>query len=80
MVRAVTGVSRSIGAAVTGSRPLENFELMPVVGVGVILTALAVLGWLAPKALAWPLAGLAAWMAVTFMVEAWSLWHRGGPK
>jgi phosphatidylserine/phosphatidylglycerophosphate/cardiolipin synthase-like enzyme len=80
VVRAMTGVSRSIGAAVTGSRPLENFELMPVLGVGLILGALAVLGWTAPKALAWPFAVLAAWMAITFLVEAWSLWHRGGPK
>jgi phosphatidylserine/phosphatidylglycerophosphate/cardiolipin synthase-like enzyme len=80
VVRTVTGVSRSIGAAVTGSRPLENFELMPVLGVGLILAALAVLGLLVPRAVAWPLAGLAAWMAVTFLVEAWSLWHRGGPK
>jgi phosphatidylserine/phosphatidylglycerophosphate/cardiolipin synthase-like enzyme len=80
VVRAVTGVSRSIGAAVTGSRPLENFELMPVLSVGLILAALAVVGLVAPRALAWPLAGLAAWMGVTFLVEAWSLWHRGGPK
>jgi len=80
VVRAMTGMSRSIGAAVTGSRPLENFELVPVLTVGLILAALAVLGMVAPSALAWPLAVLAAWMGVTFLVEAWSLWHRGGPK
>ncbi len=80
VVRAMTGVSRSIGAAVTGSRPLENFELMPVLSVGLILAGLAVLGLLAPRALAWPLAVVAAWVGVTFLVEAWALWHRGGPK
>jgi phosphatidylserine/phosphatidylglycerophosphate/cardiolipin synthase-like enzyme len=80
VVRAVTGVSRSISAAVTGSRPLENFELMPVLGVSVILGLVAVLGFVAPRALAWPIAMLATWMAVTFLVEAWLLWRRGGPK
>jgi phosphatidylserine/phosphatidylglycerophosphate/cardiolipin synthase-like enzyme len=80
VVRAVTGVSRSISAAVTGSRPLENFELMPVLGVGVILGLVALLGFVAPRALAWPIAILATWMAVTFLVEAWLLWRHGGPK
>jgi phosphatidylserine/phosphatidylglycerophosphate/cardiolipin synthase-like enzyme len=80
VIRAVTGVSRSIGAAVTGSRPLENFELTPVLSVGVLLAALAILGFVAPRALAWPLAVLAAWIGVTFLVEAWSLWRQGGPK
>ncbi len=80
VVRAVTGVSRSISAAVTGSRPLENFELMPVLGVGVVLALVAGLGFIAPRVLAWPIAILATWMAVTFLVEAWLLWRRGGPQ
>jgi cardiolipin synthase len=76
----MTGMGHSIGAAVTGSRPLENFELLPVLTVGLVLAGLAALALIAPRALAWPVAALAAWIGVTFLVEAWTLWRQGGPK
>jgi phosphatidylserine/phosphatidylglycerophosphate/cardiolipin synthase-like enzyme len=76
VVRAVTDVGRSIGAAVTGNRPLEDFEAGPVIGTALLLSAVATLGFLAPTALAWPLAAVALWMAITFFAEAWTLWRR----
>ena len=76
VVRTVTDVSRSIGAAVTGNRQLEDFEVMPVVAVAVLLAAIAALGFLAPRALAWPLAIIAAWAALTFVIEAVQLWRK----
>jgi phosphatidylserine/phosphatidylglycerophosphate/cardiolipin synthase-like enzyme len=80
VLRTMTGMGHSIGAAVTGSRPLENFELLPVLTVGLVLAGLAALALVAPRALAWPVAALAAWIGVTFLVEAWTLWRQGGPK
>ncbi len=76
VVRAVTDVGRSIGAAVTGNRRLEDFEAGPVIGTALLLGAMAALGFFAPKALAWPFAAVALWMAITFFVEAWKLRRR----
>ena len=76
VVRTVTDVSRSIGAAVTGNRQLEDFEVMPVVAVALVFAAIAAIGFLAPRALAWPLAVIAAWAALTFVIEAVQLWKR----
>jgi phosphatidylserine/phosphatidylglycerophosphate/cardiolipin synthase-like enzyme len=75
LVHTVTGVSRSLGAAVTGNRRLEDFEVAPVIAAAILLTVTAGVGLLAPRALAWPLAGLAGWTAITFLVEAWALWR-----
>jgi phosphatidylserine/phosphatidylglycerophosphate/cardiolipin synthase-like enzyme len=76
LVRTVTGVGRSLGAAVTGNRPLEDFEATPLIAAGTLLTALAAVGFLVPWVLAWPAAALAIWMAVTFFVEAWQVRRR----
>jgi cardiolipin synthase len=73
LVRAVTGVGRSIGAAVTGNRPIEEFEVFPLVAVGILLAVIAGVSIGAPRALAWPIAALAAWTAFTFFVEAWKV-------
>jgi phosphatidylserine/phosphatidylglycerophosphate/cardiolipin synthase-like enzyme len=76
VVRAVTDVGRSIGAAVTGNRRLEDFEAGPVIGTALLLSAMAALGFFAPRVLAWPFAVVALWMAITFFVEAWKLRRR----
>jgi phosphatidylserine/phosphatidylglycerophosphate/cardiolipin synthase-like enzyme len=76
VVRTVTGVGRSLGAAVTGNRPLEDFEVFPVGLAALVLATLAGIGFIAPRVIAWPVAALAAWTAVTFLVEAWSMWRR----
>jgi hypothetical protein len=68
----VTGVGRSIGAAVTGNRPLEAFEVVPLLTVAGLLVAIAAVGFFAPFLVAWPLAGIAVWIAVSFLVEAWA--------
>jgi phosphatidylserine/phosphatidylglycerophosphate/cardiolipin synthase-like enzyme len=76
MVRTVSDVGRSIGAAVTGNRHLEEFEALPIVGAAIVLTAAAVVGFFAPRILAWPVAGVALWAAITFFVEAWLVWRK----
>ena len=80
MIRTVTGVGRSIGAVVTGNRPLEDFEVTPLVGVGVLLLLLCALAVWQPKALAWPIAVVAGWTGASFMVEAVLMWRRRDSK
>ena len=75
-MRTVTGVGRSLGAAVSGNRPLESFESISVLSAGIFLAATAVVGFVAPRAIAWPFAALCTWTAITFLAEAWSLWRR----
>jgi phosphatidylserine/phosphatidylglycerophosphate/cardiolipin synthase-like enzyme len=76
IVRSVTGVGRSIGAAVTGNRPLEAFEVVPLVTVASLLIAIAAIAVFAPFLIAWPLAAVAIWIAVSFFVEAWAARRR----
>jgi phosphatidylserine/phosphatidylglycerophosphate/cardiolipin synthase-like enzyme len=76
MVRAVTDVGRSIGAAVTGNRRLEDFEATPIIGAGVLLTIAGLVGLFAPEVLVWPFAAIALWTAVTFFVDAWTVYRR----
>ena len=75
VIRTMTGVGRSIGAVVTGNRPLEDFEVAPLVGVGVLLALIALLAWWQPKVLAWPIAVVAAWTGISFIAEAVMLWR-----
>jgi phosphatidylserine/phosphatidylglycerophosphate/cardiolipin synthase-like enzyme len=80
IVRTVTGVSRSLGAAVTGNRLLEDFEVAPVFAAGLMLAAIGAVGVFAPRAIAWPIAVLAGWTAITFLVEAWGLWRQSAAE
>ncbi len=73
-VREVTGVARSVGAALTASRPLEDFEVTPLVVLGVTGTLVAALAVWRPWMIAWPVAVLLVWAAVSLFVEAWRAW------
>lgn len=70
-VREVTGVARSVGAALTASRPLEDFEIGPLVVLGVVGVVLAGLLIWRPWLIAWPAAALLAVAALNFFTEAW---------
>lgn len=76
VARTVTGVGRSIGAAVTGNRALENYEVTPILAVAGALAVLAIVGLFAPRLLAWPVALLAGWLAMSFLADAWQTWRR----
>jgi phosphatidylserine/phosphatidylglycerophosphate/cardiolipin synthase-like enzyme len=75
-VRTVTGLGRSLGAAITGSRPLEDFEYPPLAVFGLALAVLAAVAIVEPRLLAWPTAVLTGWAAVTVLAEAAGLWWR----
>lgn len=74
-LRAITGLGHSLGAAVMGSRELEEWELAPLFSVGLLATAFAILGILFPKSLAWPLAILAGWTGLSLIAESFGLWR-----
>ena len=80
VVRAMTDVGRSIGAAVTGNRNLEDVEATAVLGAGVLLAITALIAVLAPEVIAWPVAFLAIWAAITFFVDAWVVYRRKRAK
>ena len=77
VVRTMTGLSRSIGAAVTGSRQLEDFEFAPLLAFGLVLIVLAALAVWRPTLLAWPAALIAAWTGLSLAFEAVSVWRQG---
>jgi hypothetical protein len=72
----MTGVGRSLGAAVTGNRQLEEFEAMPLVAAGTLLAVTSAVAIVTPWVLAWPAAALGLWIAITFFVEAWKVWRK----
>ncbi len=76
VVRTVTGVGRSLGAAVTGNRALENFELRPIVTVAALLAAFGAVGAFVPWLLAWPVSAILLWLAFSLLAEAWQVWRR----
>jgi CDP-diacylglycerol--glycerol-3-phosphate 3-phosphatidyltransferase/cardiolipin synthase len=76
VVRTVTGVGRSLSAAVTGSRTLEDFESFPVFLIGIIFAIVAVVAVLQPPLVAWPLGALTAWAALSLIIEAVRLWRQ----
>lgn len=73
-VREVTGVARSVSAALTASRPLEDFEVTPLVVMGLTGMVVAALSIWQPRVVAWPVAALVGWAAVSLFVEAWRAW------
>jgi phosphatidylserine/phosphatidylglycerophosphate/cardiolipin synthase-like enzyme len=76
VMRTVSGLGRSIGAAVTGNRRLEEFEFAPLFWFGTLLAVISALGIFYPRAMAWPIAALAGWSGVSFVIEALTLWLR----
>jgi cardiolipin synthase A/B len=80
VMRTMSGIGRSIGAAVTGNRRLEEFEYAPLFTFGTLLSILAVLAVMYPSALAWPLAVLAGWTGISLVLEAIPLWRKRGTR
>jgi len=75
-LRTMTGIGHSIGAAVIGNRRLESWESAPLLMLGPLLVAIAVVGLWQPFLLAWPLALLAGWIGLSIVSEGLRLWRR----
>jgi phosphatidylserine/phosphatidylglycerophosphate/cardiolipin synthase-like enzyme len=76
VVREVTGVARSVGAALTASRPVEAFEVGPLLVLGAFVAAMAGVAVWYPWVVAWPLAAFFVWAAATLLLDAWFAWRR----
>jgi cardiolipin synthase len=74
-LRTATRVGQSIGAGVMGSRQLESWETAPLIVIGAVLLASAVIGLWRPHFLAWPLAALAIWFGLSFIAQAMGLFR-----
>ena len=72
LLRALGSVGEAGGVTAT----LEDFEAVSILSAGLFLTATALTAFFAPRAIAWPVALVCTWMAVTFLVEAWTLWRK----
>jgi len=74
--RAVAGAMRigsAVSAAVTNRRVLEPIEAHIALSAGAVLLILAVVAVFYPRILAFPLAGVAAWLAATLFARGLTL-------
>lgn len=69
----MTGLGHSVGAAVSGNRPLEIYELAPLVFFGLLLMAFAAVVWWQPVIIGDIVAVMLGWIGVSLIVDAWIL-------
>jgi phosphatidylserine/phosphatidylglycerophosphate/cardiolipin synthase-like enzyme len=55
LLRGAGNLGSAVGAAMTGTRPLEVFEFRHLITFGAILLALAAIGFWKPSVIAWPI-------------------------
>lgn len=76
--RAAAGAIRignAVGAAFTNRRVLEPVEGRLMVIVGLLLLSLAVIGWIFPRGLSYPLVVLLGWSALALLYRGYKLWR-----
>lgn len=76
--RSAVGAMRmatTLGAALGNRRVLSDAETRPLLGGAVLLLAIAIVAALWPQVLAWPLAALMAWVAVS-LAARWARMRR----
>jgi cardiolipin synthase len=72
--RAAAGAVRfgsAVGAAITRPRELLHQDGKIMGLAAAVLVALAAIGAVWPKAIAWPTAAIALWFAIAFLIRAW---------
>ncbi len=76
MVAGAVRVGRTVAAAITNTRVLESVEANIALVAGLLLAGLALVTFLFPRLVAYPLAAVAVWLALALVYRAWEL-HRG---
>ena len=71
-------MANSFGAAFTRRRELGHAEAGVVLMAALVLAAIAVVGWLFPRVLAFPIAFLLSWIAIATGLRWWRM--RQGAK
>jgi CDP-diacylglycerol--glycerol-3-phosphate 3-phosphatidyltransferase/cardiolipin synthase len=69
VLREVGNLGSAVGAAVTGTRPLESFELRPLTTFGAILLLVAGVGFWKPSIVIWPIGVLLVVLGVQLVVR-----------
>ncbi|WP_329740579.1 phospholipase D-like domain-containing protein [Dyella sp. A6] len=69
-------IANTVGAALADRRVLGDTTSGPLLGGTALLVALAVVAWLWPAVVAWPLGLLAAWLALNLGVRLWRQYRR----
>jgi cardiolipin synthase len=69
-------VANSVGAALANHRVLSEVPSTPLLTATLLLAALAIVSFLWPASISWPIGALAAWVAVNMGVRAWRSWRR----
>ena len=77
MVAGAIRIGNTVSAAVTNRRVLEPVEGHIALIGGTALAVLAVLAALFPRVLAYPVAAIAAWLAVTLLLRGLRLLRAG---
>ena len=70
-------VGRTVGAAITDHRQLEPVEARIMIVVAVLLLAVGVVAIVAPRVLAYPMAGVALWLGAALLVRGYRLRRTG---
>jgi cardiolipin synthase len=64
-------VGSAVGTAITRPRALLHQDGRIMGGSAAVLIILAAIGIAWPRAVAWPLAAIALWFAISFLIRAW---------
>ncbi len=70
-------VGSALGAALTNRRTLGPAEAGLLATMALIVLGITVVAALWPRAIAWPMAFIGAWLAIAWMLKSVSLWRRG---
>jgi cardiolipin synthase len=79
LLAGTVGLGATVGAALSRHRSLGTAESGVLFTGGVVVTLLSLVGALAPRFVAYPLALAAAWIGISLLVRAWRT-RRGRPK
>ena len=72
-------VGSALGAALTNRRNLGPAEAGLLGTMAAIVAAFVVVAALWPRVIAWPLAAIGGWLAISWLLKSWSLW-RAAPQ
>jgi cardiolipin synthase A/B len=68
-------VGSALGAALTNRRTLGPAEAGLLGTVALIAVGFVIVAALWPRVIAWPLAAIGGWLAVSWLLKSWSLWR-----
>ena len=68
-------VGSALGAALTNRRTLGPAEAGLLATMALVVMGVVLIAALWPRVIAWPIAFLGAWLALSWLLKSWSLWR-----